>query len=62
MDMKTPTQNEMKKRHLYLSDRLIERLDTFRFKNKFASRSQAVVFLLEAALAAKVAPEKSGAK
>lgn len=49
---------------MYMDLRLIERLDTFRFRHKFESRSQAAVWLMEAALAAKVVPGKDdgGAK
>jgi metal-responsive CopG/Arc/MetJ family transcriptional regulator len=39
-----------------LEQTLLKRLDNFRFKQRFASRTAAIKWLLEAALKAKLAP------
>jgi hypothetical protein len=37
---------------------MLKRLDDFRFKHRFDSRAAAIKWLLDAALKAKIAPEK----
>jgi hypothetical protein len=46
--------------NLNISPELLERVDRYRFKRMFATRTEAIEFLLEAAL--KLNPEKPAAK
>ena len=43
--------------HMRLGQPLLKRLDDFRFKKRFASRSEAARWLMKAALDAKLAPK-----
>jgi metal-responsive CopG/Arc/MetJ family transcriptional regulator len=43
--------------HMRFDQPLLERLDDFRFKHRFESRSEAARWLINAALKAKFAPE-----
>lgn len=49
---------EIKALHLMLAKRLVDRVDDFRFKHRFETRKEAIEWLLEAALNAKLAPAK----
>ena len=44
--------------HFIIEPELLEKLDTFRHKHRFATRAAAIKWLLEAALNAKLAPLK----
>lgn len=44
--------------HILVDGTLLKRLDDFRFKNRFQSRTEAVRWLLDAALKAKLAPKE----
>jgi len=43
--------------HMRLDQALLKRLDDFRFKHRFESRSEAARWLMRAALDAKLAPK-----
>ena len=43
--------------HMLLETPILKRLDDFRFKHRFASRTEAIRWLLKAALEAKLAPK-----
>jgi metal-responsive CopG/Arc/MetJ family transcriptional regulator len=43
--------------HMWLDQALLKRLEDFRFKNRFESRSEAVRWLMKAALEARLAPK-----
>ena len=43
--------------HLLIEKPLLKRLDDFRFKGRFESRTNAIKWLLKAALDAKLAPK-----
>jgi metal-responsive CopG/Arc/MetJ family transcriptional regulator len=43
--------------HMRLDRALLKRLDDFRFRHRFESRSEAVRWLMKAALEAKLRPE-----
>jgi len=49
---------ETKALHLMLSKRLVARVDEFRFKHRFETRKEAIEWLLDAALSAKLTPAK----
>lgn len=42
---------------LLMDDKLLKRLDDFRFTHRFASRGAAIRFLIEAGLAARTTPQ-----
>jgi len=44
--------------HMRLDQALLKRLEDFRFKHRFESRSEAARWLMKAALDAKLAPQK----
>jgi len=43
--------------HILIDPALLKRVDDFRFKARFATRSEAVRWLLDASLKAKLAPK-----
>ena len=45
--------------HMLIDPTLLKRVDDFRFKARFATRTEAVRWLLDAALKAKLAPKES---
>jgi metal-responsive CopG/Arc/MetJ family transcriptional regulator len=55
--MRTPTDNN-KMVHMRLNQLLLKRLEDFRFRHRFASRSAAARWLMKAALEAKLTPKK----
>ena len=44
--------------HMRLDQTLLKRLDDFRFKHRFESRSEAARWLMKAALEAKLVPKE----
>ena len=44
--------------HMLFDKALLKRLDDFRFRHRFVSRTEAVRWLVQAALDAKLAPPK----
>jgi metal-responsive CopG/Arc/MetJ family transcriptional regulator len=55
--MATPKTEEQQMVHMRLEPTLLKRLDDFRFKHRFASRTESVRWLIKAALDAKLAPK-----
>ncbi len=45
--------------HMLIDPVLLKRVDDFRFKARFATRTEAVRWLLDAALKAKLAPKET---
>jgi hypothetical protein len=45
-----------------IAPELLERIDTFRFENRFATRVEAIRWLIQAALDKKLRPGKAAAK
>jgi metal-responsive CopG/Arc/MetJ family transcriptional regulator len=43
--------------NIAFDDKLLTRIDDFRFKQRFASRTEAIRWLIKAALDAKLAPK-----
>ena len=43
--------------NIAFDEKLLSRVDDFRFKNRFASRTEAIRWLIKAALDAKLAPK-----
>ena len=43
--------------HILMDDAMLRKLDDFRFKHRFESRTESVRWLLKAALDAKLAPK-----
>jgi metal-responsive CopG/Arc/MetJ family transcriptional regulator len=52
------TENEAQMIHMLIDGALLKRVDDFRFKARFATRTEAVRWLLDAALKAKLAPKE----
>ena len=48
--------------HIQMDEALLSKLDDFRFKNRFESRSEAVRWLVSEALDKKLAPKPAGKK
>lgn len=48
--------------HIVMDQELIDRIDNFRFENRFPSRAAAVKWLIEWALAQEVKPERKAAR
>jgi len=55
------TPKKMRVFNMYVDQPLLDRIDNFRFKHRLDSRSEAVRWLVKAALDQKLAPEKQGA-
>jgi metal-responsive CopG/Arc/MetJ family transcriptional regulator len=47
--------------NILIGDDLLKRIDDFRFKHRFQSRTEAIRWLIEAALKAKLAPKDASA-
>jgi len=56
--MKSPVENQMV--HMRLDRTLLKRLDDFRFKHRFESRSEAARWLMKLALDQKPVPTDKG--
>jgi metal-responsive CopG/Arc/MetJ family transcriptional regulator len=53
------TQTQGKYINIFLDEELLKRIDDFRFKNRFASRTMAIRWLIDHALKQKVRVEGS---
>jgi hypothetical protein len=60
MQKTNPDESQMV--HMRLDAALIKRLEDFRFGNRFQTRTEAVRWLIEAALDKKLAPKAAGKK
>ena len=58
LDMKSPTEARMV--HMRMDEALLKRLDDFRFKHRFESRSEAARWLMKLALNRRPIPTDQG--
>jgi len=60
--MAKPTEEESQMVHMRLDAALLKRLEDFRFAHRFQTRTEAVRWLIEAALDKKLAPKAAAGK